>query len=155
MTLMTLFSNHPVTLDRSKDSPSIPFWAAVLAFNSSRFGRAVTIFAASFSTLFGAAALFFMLVAAGIIFAFLYTWRNEAQRKFFKLPFDLSWNIWTFLSVAYLFYGVLEHGSDLKAFLDSLDPVLLTVMFSWACSTAVARAAISLSDVCTLRRKPK
>ncbi len=153
MTLMTLL-NHPVTLDSSKDSPSIPFWAAVLAFILPVLG-AVAIFAASFSTLFGAAAPFFMLVAAGIIFAFLYTWRNEAQRKFFKLPFDLSWNIWTFLSVAYLFYGVLEHGSDLKAFLDSLDPVLLTVMFSWACSTAVARAAISLSDVCTLRRKPK
>ncbi len=102
MTLMTLL-NHPVTLDLVERQPFdpvlgcrsgvlfFPFWAPL---RSSRLRSPPP---------FGAAAPFFMLVAAGIIFAFLYTWRKEAQRKFFKLPFDLSWNIWTFLSVAYLF----------------------------------------------------
>lgn len=101
---------------------------------------------------------FLMAIPAIPIFGCLYVLnRNENQRKAVKSCFDVSWNIWTAISVAYLFNAAASVASnsalseaavatDLVNALRSQPPVFLTFIFAWAYSTAVGCIVIAACD---------
>lgn len=144
------FLQWPITLDSSKDSPSISLWGAILAFFLPVWGGVllISLFLAGFTK--GAAPSVLMFFGA-VVFFLLYRGRSEPHRKVIKSASDLSSNIWTALGVLYLFYALANNGQEFNSLLKA-DDAVSAFLFGWVGSTAAGRVAISLSDTFS---KPK
>jgi len=112
--------------------------------------------AALFYSWFGTSTPYVLSLVPSVIFAWLYKKQTKDQRAAIKLVFDLSWNVWTVVTVIFLFRAAAsvvnpfaegKNSNGLSDALNHIEAGWLSIIFGWVYPTAVGRVVISLCDI--------
>ena len=98
------------------------------------------------SPYFGACTAFVMTLPSGILSHHFYKKLNQTSRKSVKLRFDLSANLWTVVTTAFLTASWIGDDADLKSAMNH-HPVIATLLFLWVAITVISRTAFCLCDI--------
>jgi hypothetical protein len=119
----------PVRLSRTDETgPTIPLWGAVLALGLPIV--AITVLAGElFHAAFAGWSPLLLIGIAGIFATFLLAMRKESLKQI-KALLDMSWNVWSFVGVSFLFYVAVDDSRQrLDAALIGTGPWLKAGLF--------------------------
>lgn len=143
--------NTPIT--SNSPEPKFPIWpvVALIVFLAVTIPLWIANFLVSLIPAFSA---FLTVSLAHVIAGYLLVRASDTRQKAIKSLFDLSWNIWTAVGLAFTVAVVTSGHGDLYATMREM-PVTLTILLVWASFTAVGRVLISLIDVWTTWKAPR